>query len=145
LGCFDLRTYTAALCNTIGGAGTARYEKHPARDWWDQLLTESIAQLSRYLDTLAPSQSLIRVHCLDVVVPTFCCNVDLLKAFTNLRVTGGHASTTIVIVADNPLSDQVAAVQVPLTHIYIYKKAAVGLLGCALIAHFHCYLRALRV
>lgn len=105
---------TATLCNTIGGAGTARYEKHSARDWRDQLLTDSIAQLSRYLDTLAPSHNLSRVHCLDVVVPTFRCDLVLLKAITNLRVTGGRASTTIVIVVDNPLSNQVAAVQVRL-------------------------------
>ena len=98
---------TASLCNGIGGADEARYDKH-AIHWKDKLLTTSINRLRSYL---GPTHDRSLVHCLDVVVPSFRCDLSILKTIAELKVTNCEASVHVLIVVDNPVSPHVREVQ----------------------------------
>ncbi|KAI8466967.1 MAG: hypothetical protein J3K34DRAFT_524121 [Monoraphidium minutum] len=92
---------TAALVNTVGGGGGARYQKHGAH-WRDGLLSAAIEGLAASLDPATP-----RYRCLNVVVPTYRCDPAALARFAALRASPeARASVHILVVVDDPASPQ---------------------------------------
>mmetsp|Transcript_7212 Transcript_7212/g.10150 ORF Transcript_7212/g.10150 Transcript_7212/m.10150 type:complete len:1017 (-) Transcript_7212:189-3239(-) len=92
---------TSKLRNTIGGADASRYRKISSFCWRDTILSKAIQKLSMWLEH-KKVQKAQQYHCLDVVVPSYRCDINLLQNFANLRVSIQPASITIVIVVDNP-------------------------------------------
>jgi len=86
----------AALENTIGGAGDARYAKHNFQ-WQNDVLSVAVLKLFGTLDRKSHE-----FRCLDVVVPTYRCDLNILKEITALVARHGQASVNFVIVVDNP-------------------------------------------
>jgi glycosyltransferase involved in cell wall biosynthesis len=89
-------TPTATLTNTIGGAGTARYEKEGVR-WCQQTLSKSIERVTTYL-TRPPTHA-----CWNIVVPSYRCDMKTLEPISKLSMTICKASVHVLIVVDNPL------------------------------------------
>lgn len=101
----------------MGGAGAARYTKQTAH-WRDQVLTDGIHVLEVWLQQRAHHDSASsghvaarRVHCLNVVVPSFRCHVPTLRALAALDVRGSLASVHILIVVDDPGTASLQEVQ----------------------------------
>mmetsp|Transcript_2598 Transcript_2598/g.5938 ORF Transcript_2598/g.5938 Transcript_2598/m.5938 type:complete len:1000 (-) Transcript_2598:117-3116(-) len=91
---------SAKLKNMIGGAQTARYNKDTSFVWRDKVLSKAIEQLARWLQQQKCCE--MRKECLDVVVPTFRGDISILRKIAHLRVSKQRASTSIIIVVDNP-------------------------------------------
>lgn len=87
----------ATLENTIGGSGDARYNKHDCA-WQDGMLTKAVANLLEKVHVEMP------VRCLNVVVPTFRCDVHILRRITALLASDENTSVHFVVVVDNPTS-----------------------------------------
>lgn len=101
---------TATLENTIGGAGTARYSKHNIH-WRGDVLTRALVTLADYLARTGVKK-VTPFRCLNVVVPSFRCDVSMLRAVTELQATVyTNASVHFMIVVDNPASPHLAAVR----------------------------------
>ena len=92
----------AALKNTIGGADEARYTKQRLR-FEDDILTDGIQVVKAALNR----RSLI---CLDVVVPTFRCDLAGLRRITELRASW-DAQVSFWIILDNPTHPAAAEVR----------------------------------
>lgn len=96
----------AALCNRIGGAQAARYAKASDLVWRDSLLTAAVGTLDRFLRAHAQSRGAAvvpQVPCLDIVVPTYRCDVSMLR---KLAALGAPARVPValqtLIVVDRP-------------------------------------------
>jgi hypothetical protein len=101
------------LCNTVGGRKTARYTKESSVPWRDELLTEDIHTLDAWLaDQLETTRveggngakenrTNRMIPCIDVVVPTYRCDVDMLARICNLEAAT-DASICKLIVVDKP-------------------------------------------
>jgi hypothetical protein len=87
---------TAALENTVGGAGPARYVKQHV-EWQGELLASAVAKL---LTHYAAGRA--ATPCIDLVVPSFRCDAAALRRIAAL--TARDASVNILIVVDNPAS-----------------------------------------
>lgn len=87
---------SASLSNTVGGRGKARYTKYSCL-WRNHYLTEAISTLSRWLGVHEG-----KAMCLDVVAPTFRCDVKVLRDIVNLNVST-LASVSFLLVVDDPL------------------------------------------
>jgi len=93
-------TVHASLTNGVGGAGNARYTKAGENEWRGQILTRAIEQLERWL--AANHSNLARqVQCIDVVVPTYRCDMSTLKPLCSLGCERA-ASIHTTIVVDRP-------------------------------------------
>ena len=101
--------YKASLENTIGGSGKARYGKK-SLNWHGKVLTSAIEQLFDFL-VLNGVDKFTPVYCLDVVVPSYRCDFESLKALSGLSVTGTAASVHILLVIDDPLSSKISDVR----------------------------------
>jgi len=97
---FTNRSY---LVNTIGGAGEARYVKSKRLIWRADVLTRAIDRMAYYLHSILGQEaaSSAMVPCINVVIPTYRCDVDRLRALTNLECRRDVSLTTIVVV-DRP-------------------------------------------
>jgi hypothetical protein len=85
----------ATLTNSIGGAGTARYEKEGVR-WCQETLTHSIEIITQFIKK-SPSHV-----CWSIVVPSFRCRMEILEPISKLSMTICKSSIHILIVNDNP-------------------------------------------
>jgi glycosyltransferase involved in cell wall biosynthesis len=94
--------FTATLNNTIGGNLDGRYVKHNF-DWKSDILTAAVAKVSCYLEK---KQTVELFTCMNIVVPTYRCNVDILSKMTALSSGNKNASISILVVIDNPLLAQ---------------------------------------
>lgn len=92
-------THTAALSNCIGGASDARYAKASQLIWRDLPLSNGIEQLERWLATRNLHAQ--RVACLDVVVPSYRCDINLLSTIASLDSKMPAALSTLIVV-DRP-------------------------------------------
>jgi hypothetical protein len=84
------------LLNSVGGKFASRYEKIPIR-FHTTLLNRSLQNLSLAMPAFTP------IICLDVVVPTFRCDIDVLSRIVSLK-TSIQASIGFVLVVDQPHS-----------------------------------------
>lgn len=101
--------HSATLDNTIGGAGNARYVKQNF-NWHGKILTAAVEKLFDYLRVNCAG-GFTPAYCLDVVVPSYRCDFEMLKAISTLTVTGVSASVHILIVVDNPLSENISDIR----------------------------------
>lgn len=102
----------ASLTNTIGGAGDARYAKHDTcSPWRDLTLTEAVRTLAEWLSKTYPANHFTKYTCLDIVCPSFRCDVGSLKRIADLRASTGSVSTQVIIVLDDPSSTLIPEVQ----------------------------------
>lgn len=92
----------AMLNNSIGGATDARYLKQPI-PWKRTILPEGLRVLE---ETLGPQTHV----CLDVVVPTFRCDMFLLEKIIDLKIPK-NLSITYSVVVDDPGSPRLPDVQ----------------------------------
>jgi glycosyltransferase involved in cell wall biosynthesis/LPS sulfotransferase NodH len=85
-----------SLKNTIGGCdSSSRYRKKHIR-WTHEVLTKGLNQLGDFLQR-KPFISI------DLVVPTYRCNVDILKRIVSLRASNAiHIQMNFWIIVDNP-------------------------------------------
>ena len=91
------------LNNAIGGMfPTTRYIKNPIR-WKNEVLSSG-------LDILQKSLARPYLRAVDIVVPTYRCDVDNLKAITSLRSTT-ETRICFWIIVDNPASPHLEAVR----------------------------------
>jgi hypothetical protein len=104
---------SARLCNTVGGSGAARYTKEKSVLWRDGMLTEFIHTLDTWLNVNKEKEgerggkvgkggnNSRAIPCIDVVVPTYRCDVKMLARICGLRTTAA-ASICKLIVVDRP-------------------------------------------
>lgn len=97
---------TAALKNLVGGGDEARYPKCGIR-WQDAVLTR---ELERFLRLARPAGP--RYRCLGVVVPTYRCDVSMLRDLVSLKpVVYPHVSVQTVVVVDRPDTERLEEVK----------------------------------
>lgn len=101
-------TARASLTNGLGGAAIARYEKAGIDEWSTVVLERGIDRLSAWLRIAAPDAR--RVICMDVVIPTFRCDVRALRKLCSMTATQ-PASLHTAIVVDNPDAEGIAAIR----------------------------------
>ncbi len=95
----------------MGGRGAARYQKHQMC-WRDELLSGAVSQLEAWLlSEQGVTQVVKQIPCINVVVPSYRCNVEMLRRITALDVTGCSASVHILVVVDDPNSTSLEDVQ----------------------------------
>jgi hypothetical protein len=83
----------ARLINKVGGADTARYDKHQFD--WAPALAAAAAKLTAGHAARAP------LTCVNVVVPSFRCDTEALRRITTLAAPAG-VSLHVLVVVDNP-------------------------------------------
>jgi glycosyltransferase involved in cell wall biosynthesis len=97
---------TASLENIIGGAGDARYTKHDFQ-WQGGVLTSAVLKL---LESLGGGGKAHETQCLNVVVPSYRCDIATLSRITTLTVSGDRTSVHFLVVVDNPAASGELAV-----------------------------------
>jgi hypothetical protein len=108
---------TAQLKNTVGGKDCARYLKHNVCEWRDTVLSKALSEMDQWLasnsysSSTAPHTDGLRHQtasagkflCLDVVCPTYRCELNMLERIVALRTDESyHVSTQFLLVVDNP-------------------------------------------
>ena len=95
---------TAQLLNAVGGVQEARYKKCDTQvPWRDGPLSAAIAVVSGWLRNEYCDINFPQYTCIDIVCPTFRCDLDMLERISNLCPSEGiRASTQILFVVDNP-------------------------------------------
>lgn len=88
----------ASLENTIGGAGESRYSKQSVQ-WQGDVLSIAVSKLLHSSGLQQP------VVCIDVIIPTFRCDLSYLNTLTQLGVSSDCCSVHFLVVVDNPGSD----------------------------------------
>jgi hypothetical protein len=124
----------AVLSNIIGGPDNARYSKRKQVNWRGEMLTRAIERAANWLSSscaptktppgnsnadaaqkITPKHSQRipkRVPCLDVVVPTYRCDPEMLKALTSLKAADVSLNTVVVVDRpDAPTLPQIKALQ----------------------------------
>lgn len=95
---------SASLENIIGGKGDARYSKHNFK-WQTNVLTTAVSKVSAFLSSYSLStgqaQTSAGIPCINVVVPSYRCELSMLRGITTLSATS-PASVHILVVVDNP-------------------------------------------
>jgi glycosyltransferase involved in cell wall biosynthesis len=96
-----------SLVNTIGGKHSARYTKHSLR-FEGEMLSSAISTLLKAIDKsmengtkIQRSLSVKPRTCLDVVVPTYRCDIQKLRTITSLQASW-PAQVSFWLVLDNP-------------------------------------------
>ena len=97
-------TVRASLDNTVGGAQEARYAKQGV-DWHGDILTRAVTTLVSSLG----ERSAPMFRCINVVVPTFRCEVELLQRMASLASELPYVSVDILLVVDNPCTPHMSA------------------------------------
>ncbi|GAQ83776.1 hypothetical protein KFL_001610170 [Klebsormidium nitens] len=101
------------LENAVGGQSAPRYARHPVLNWKNKELHEGVKLLDGYLDRKCGSEKASAAHLLllDVVVPTFRCDVSLLNGIRSLRIPEGVATTFIFIIDDPAKKEQIERIK----------------------------------
>ncbi len=96
---FDASRFCSAkVHNLIGGHGPARYSKVHI-DWKNDLLTKAVSQVSDFMHM--NSVPLTKGNpSLDVVIPTYRCNLDILRGICTLNAP--NRSTFFLVCVDKP-------------------------------------------
>lgn len=92
-------TARSSLTNSIGGFGDARYRKATGLHWKGAVLSLAIERLRDWLATVHPGAK--QVACIDVVVPTYRCDLVQLERLCSLDCKQPASLQTIVVV-DRP-------------------------------------------
>lgn len=102
----------AGVVNAIGGAACSRYAKAGRIAWRGSLLSDGIATLDAWLAARSPAGTPppVQVPCVDVVVPTYRCQVESLRRLAALGCTTQAASIHTILVVDKPASPALAEV-----------------------------------
>jgi len=103
---FNVARFTTSshLCNTVGGAGEARYRKDSGLVWRDRILTDGIEKAGDWLaGKMSTTSTSLQIPCIDIVVPTYRCDLSVLRTICDL--SSSDASVHTIIVVDNPESD----------------------------------------
>ncbi|KAK1866225.1 hypothetical protein I4F81_008745 [Pyropia yezoensis] len=105
-------TSTAGVVNAIGGAACSRYVKAGRVAWRGSLLSDGIATLAAWLAASSPvgTPPPPQIPCVDVVVPTYRCQVESLRRLSALSCTTQASSIHTILVVDNPASPALAEV-----------------------------------
>lgn len=99
----------AVLENTVGGMDVdTRYVKRTIR-WNDQILTEGLAVLCA--SPLYRDMEKRKWMAVDVVVPTFRCDIEVLQKIVALRSSWSKLLVTFWLIVDNPGSPHLEAVK----------------------------------
>ena len=109
---FNASEFALDCCleNTIGGRDSARYTKQRLR-YEDDILTTAVRQIQEFI--VADNSVLVNVkplHCLDVVVPVFRCDLAGLRKIIELRPSW-PAMVTFWFVLDNPRHSNADAIR----------------------------------
>lgn len=97
---------TAALKNLVGGKSTARYPKVNVR-WQNDILQREIDRFQGLVQPRGP-----RFRCMGVVVPTFRCDVSMLREIVSLKSTiYPNVSLQIILVVDDPDVERIEEVK----------------------------------
>lgn len=95
---------SASLENIIGGNYDARYDKHNFK-WQTNVLNTAVDKVSSYLSSYFQSsgqaRSFATVPCINVVVPSYRCQLSMLRGITTLSATS-PASVHMLVAIDNP-------------------------------------------
>ena len=97
----------STLKNSIGGSDDARYRKHGNFEWQGDILTTSIAQLHAVLLPLVGDK---QIPCIDVVIPTYRCDISMLTSLASLTANRPVSIHTIII-CDKPETDNLEQVR----------------------------------
>ena len=99
-------TKRSNLVNTVGGAGEARYAKANQLTWRANILTRAIDRMTDHIRNLVGEEVVnsALVPCINVVIPTYRCEVDSLRALSNLECRRDASVSTIILV-DRPDAD----------------------------------------
>jgi LPS sulfotransferase NodH len=97
----------SSLKNSIGGSDDARYMKHGNFEWQGDLLTTSIAQLHAVLLPLVGNK---QIPCIDIVIPTYRCDLSMLTSLASLTANRPVSIHTIII-CDRPEADNLDQVR----------------------------------
>ena len=93
-----------SLVNGIGGLfATTRYTKNHIR-WNNEILSTG-------LDVLQKSLQRPYFKAIDIVVPTFRCDVDILRSIVSLRSSATETRVSFWIIVDNPTSPHLESVK----------------------------------
>lgn len=101
-------TASSTLTNSIGGFGEARYRKANIH-WQGEILTRAIDQADAWLAKVGPV-TVRQTLCLDVVIPTYRCDVERLQALCSLDCQLPVALQTILVV-DEPTTENLEEVR----------------------------------
>lgn len=117
----------SSLRNEVGGAGEARYKKAGVA-WRGDILSRGIETMENWLKAKAPMVN--QVTCIDVVIPTFRCEISVLKDLCSLDCDQ-DASVQTILVVDRPDADNIDEVRSLLSYrsnrfvrVYIMEKNA---------------------
>jgi LPS sulfotransferase NodH/glycosyltransferase involved in cell wall biosynthesis len=104
---------TASLRNTVGGFDDARYRKEDSESvWHGAVLSRAVEQLQAHLEPFGA----VRIPCIDVVIPTFRCDLEALLRLTSVSFCeDSAASLSIVVVVDRPDTPNLAELRQILT------------------------------
>ena len=101
-------TQSSFLDNTIGGAEKARYKKSGDFVWRDKILTKAINKADEWVRPRMKGYmqgTSIQISCIDMVIPTYRCDLLPLKAICDLksdRLSEGYVDIHKIIVVDKP-------------------------------------------
>ena len=93
-------TQNSFLENKIGGENDARYIKKNNFHWQGDILTKSIDNLEHWLHNL--NINFTQIPCIDVIVPTYRCNLSILQNICNLSSEKENIDIHKIIIVDNP-------------------------------------------
>lgn len=90
------------LLNTVGGPDPARYDKQDV-NWTDSVLSTAVTQVTEYLEQqgYGQAQQANRKIVLDIVVPSYRCQLDLLEPMLALKAPS-DADLCYIVIGDRP-------------------------------------------
>lgn len=95
------RLFSSRIENAVGGRKEARYEKKRTTDWTFGTLTKAVEGVQRGLAERSLSAS--KVLTLDVIIPSYRVQIDLLSGILELK-SSSTCSVMFIIIIDDPHS-----------------------------------------
>jgi GT2 family glycosyltransferase len=102
------RMITSRLRNEIGGKHDAHYQKLTAVEWTFETLDNATTRVEQWLK--APAPAVERLLTLDVVVPSYRVQLNLLEAILSLEASP-TCSTMLILIIDDPHSPAIAELE----------------------------------
>ncbi|KAJ7459891.1 NAD-dependent epimerase/dehydratase [Mycena latifolia] len=96
------------LRNLVGGSNSARYEKIHSPDWTFETLRDGVSVIEDWLRK--EGSSVAQKLTLDVIIPCYRVQLDLLRPILRLRSSSTCSVSTIIII-DNPDSPDIAELE----------------------------------
>ena len=104
-------TQNSFLENKIGGENDARYIKKNNFHWQGDILTKSINKLDEWLLNLNISYNSLQIPCIDVIIPTYRCNLSILQNICDLSSERENIDIHKIIIVDNPQSENLEQIK----------------------------------